>query len=191
MEQRTSGVNDVMLTKVYDLYAERRKKCEQYEVEWNALFAKYAEQYPAEAAEIKRRFSKQLPEGWASVIPRFTPTDPPLATRKASEMVINALASIIPDFMSGSADLSSSNLVRWKGATDFQHVSCPQCHSLSINDSNNANPQIFQPSTGLGDYKGQYLLYGVREHGMFAIMNGFACYGGFIPIGATFLNFLT
>ncbi|ORZ03901.1 transketolase [Syncephalastrum racemosum] len=153
---------------VYEFYQSRTKHGEEYEAAWNALFQKYATEYPAEAAEIKRRFSKQLPDNWEQVLPRFQPSDPPLATRKFSEVVLNALASAIPDFTSGSADLSGSTLNRWKTATDFQH-----------------------PSTGLGDYSGQYFSYGVREHGMFAIMNGMACYGGIIPIGATFLNFLT
>ncbi|KAI9490443.1 transketolase [Zychaea mexicana] len=153
---------------VYDLYAQRTKHGEEYEGAWNTLFQKYSQEYPAEAAEIKRRFAGDLPEGWENALPRFTPSDPAVASRKASEIVLNALAAAIPDFMSGSADLSSSNLVRWKTASPFQN-----------------------PSTGLGDYKGQYLFYGVREHGMFAVMNGMACYGGIIPIGSTFLNFLT
>ncbi|KAI8143570.1 transketolase [Fennellomyces sp. T-0311] len=153
---------------VYDLYAARTKHGEEYEAAWNDLFGKYAQEHPAEAAEIKRRFSGDLPEGWEAALPRFTPSDPALASRKASEVVLNAIAATIPDFMSGSADLTTSNLVRWKTAAPFQH-----------------------PSTGLGDYKGQYIFYGVREHGMFAVMNGMACYGGIIPIGSTFLNFLT
>ncbi|KAI9319162.1 transketolase [Dichotomocladium elegans] len=153
---------------VYDLYAERRKKNEAYEFAWREIFERYTDAYPTEAAEILRRFRGDLPDGWRSTLPVFSPEDPPLANRKSSEVVINALANVIPDFMSGCADLSSSTLNRWKSAVDFQH-----------------------PSTGLGDYCGQYFRYGVREHGMFAVMNGMACYGGIIPIGATFLNFLT
>ncbi|KAI9278912.1 transketolase [Phascolomyces articulosus] len=153
---------------VYDLYNSRTLHGQEYEASWNTLFEKYSKEYPTEAAEIERRFAGDLPQGWEAALPRFTPSDPAVASRKASEIVLNAIAGTIPDFMSGSADLSSSNLVRWKSAAPFQH-----------------------PSTGLGDYKGQYLFYGVREHGMFAVMNGFACYGGIIPIGSTFLNFLT
>ena len=86
------------------------------------MFEKYSQEYANEANEIKRRFAGDLPEGWEAVLPRFTPNDPAVASRKASEIVLNALAGAIPDFMSGSADLSSSNLVRWKSATPFQHV---------------------------------------------------------------------
>src|SRR5690606_29424224 len=68
----------------------------------------------------------------------------------------------------GSADLTGSNLTRWKTAVDFQ-------------------PE----STNVGNYSGRYLRYGVREHGMAAIMNGLDAYGGIIPGGATFLNFIS
>jgi transketolase len=115
-----------------------------------------------------RRFDNKLPEGWEKALPRFTPADAPVATRKLSEGVLAAIESALPELIGGSADLTGSNLTRWKEAVDFQH-----------------------PSTGLGDYSGRYFRYGVREHGMFAIMNGMAAYGGIIPYGGTFLNFLT
>lgn len=85
-----------------------------------------------------------------------------------SENVLTALADVVPELIGGSADLTGSNLTRWKNAVDFQH-----------------------PSTGLGEYNGRYVRYGVREHAMFAIMNGIAAYQGLIPYGGTFLNFLT
>ncbi|RCH90724.1 Transketolase [Rhizopus stolonifer] len=153
---------------VYDLYAARAQYGAQVEQEWNALFAKYKAEFPAEAAEIERRFSGKLPQGWEAALPRFTPADAPVATRKLSEGVLTALSDVIPELLGGSADLTGSNLTRWKKAVDFQH-----------------------PSTGLGDYSGRYFRYGVREHGMFAIMNGLAAYGAAIPYGGTFLNFLT
>jgi transketolase len=109
-----------------------------------------------------------LPEGWEKALPRFTPSDAPVATRKLSEGVINALSAVLPELLGGSADLTGSNLTRWKNAVDFQ-----------------------PPSTGLGDYTGRYFRYGVREHGMFAFLNGLTAYGGIIPFGGTFLNFLT
>jgi len=73
-------------------------------------------------------------------------------------------------FVSGSADLTPSNLTRWKSAVDFQ-----------------------PKSTGLGDYSGRYIRYGVREHGMGAIMNGLAAYGKnlVVPAAGTFLNFVS
>jgi transketolase len=64
-----------------------------------------------------------LPEGWEAVLPRFTPADAPVATRKLSEGVLTALSSVLPELLGGSADLTGSNLTRWKQAVDFQHVS--------------------------------------------------------------------
>lgn len=132
------------------------------------MFAQYKVEFPQEGAEIERRFSGKLPQGWEAALPRFTPADPAVATRKLSEGVLTSLSDILPELLGGSADLTGSNLTRWKKAVDFQH-----------------------PSTGLGDYSGRYFRYGVREHGMFAIMNGLTAYGGNIPFGGTFLNFLT
>ncbi|KAI7907198.1 transketolase [Cokeromyces recurvatus] len=153
---------------VYDLYHKRAEHGAEYEAKWNQLFAEYKEKYPREAAEIERRFSNTLPEGWEKALPRFTPSDPAVATRKLSEGVLAAIQNELPELIGGSADLTGSNLTRWKNAVDFQH-----------------------PSTELGDYTGRYVRYGVREHGMFAIMNGMSAYGGIVPYGGTFLNFLT
>lgn len=83
-------------------------------------------------------------------------------------MAINKFAEAIPEFIGGSADLTGSNLTRWKTAKDFQH-----------------------PSTGLGSYDGRYIRFGVREHGMAAVCNGIAAYGGLIPLGSTFFNFIS
>ena len=84
--------------------------------------------------------------------------------RKLSEIALTALAPAIPELVGGSADLTGSNLTKVKGAKDFQH-----------------------PSTGLGDYTGTYIRYGVREHAMGAIANGLNAYGGIIPFIGTFL----
>lgn len=109
--------------KVYELYAARAAHGAAAEAEWNALFAKYSQEYPKEAAELTRRLSGGLPEGWKDALPRFTPADPAVATRKLSEGVLTALADVIPELLGGSADLTGSNLTRWKKAVDFQHVS--------------------------------------------------------------------
>ncbi|CEP14873.1 hypothetical protein [Parasitella parasitica] len=153
---------------VYDLYHKRAAEGAQYEKEWNELFASYNKKYPKEAAEIERRFSNALPSGWEEALPRFTPSDPAVATRKLSEGVLTAIEAKLPELLGGSADLTGSNLTRWKNAVDFQ-----------------------PPSTGLGDYSGRYFRYGIREHAMFAMMNGMSAYGGIVPYGGTFLNFLT
>jgi transketolase len=150
------------------LYHARAKEGAQYEEKWNQLFSKYKSEFGKEAAEIERRFANKLPAGWEKSLPRFSPSDSAVATRKLSEGVLTAIEQALPELIGGSADLTGSNLTRWKDAVDFQH-----------------------PSTGLGDYSGRYLRYGIREHAMFAIMNGMTVYGGLIPYGGTFLNFLT
>ncbi|KAI8368982.1 transketolase [Blakeslea trispora] len=153
---------------VYDLYHKRAEEGAEYEAKWNKLFKEYQAKFPKEHAEIERRFANKLPDGWEKILPRFTPKDGAVATRKLSEGVLTAIESQLPELIGGSADLTGSNLTRWKDAVDFQH-----------------------PSTGLGDYTGRYFRFGVREHGMFAFMNGLSAYGGIVPYGGTFLNFLT
>lgn len=152
----------------YDIYQSVAKKGADIESEWNSMFAKYKEQYPTEAAEFTRRVEGRLPEGWEKALPTYTTKDAAVGSRKLSETTINKLAEVLPELIGGSADLTGSNLTRWKGAEDFQH-----------------------PSTGLGSYKGRYIRFGVREHGMVAICNGLAAYGGIIPFSATFLNFVS
>ncbi|KAJ1728591.1 Transketolase [Coemansia biformis] len=153
---------------VYQQYHARAAQGAQAEQQWNDLLAKYAAEYPDLHAELARRIEGRLPTGWEALLPRYTPADKPVATRKLSETVINAIAHQIPELMGGSADLTGSNLTRWKGAVDFQ-------------------PE----PTGLGNYAGRYLRFGVREHGMAAICNGMAAYGGIVPFASTFLNFIS
>ncbi|EPE05691.1 transketolase [Ophiostoma piceae UAMH 11346] len=153
---------------VYDLTAKKIAEGAAAEAEWNTLFAKYGEQYKAEHAEFSRRLKGDLPEGWEKSLPVYKPTDAAVASRKLSETVLGKIEEVLPELIGGSADLTGSNLTRWKDAVDFQ-----------------------PPSTGLGTYAGRYIRYGVREHGMGAIMNGLAAYGGLIPYGGTFLNFVS
>ncbi|KAJ7632421.1 transketolase [Roridomyces roridus] len=152
----------------YDFYAETAKRGAAAEAGWNTLFAAYGQKYPAEHAELARRISGKLPEGWEKSLPVYKTTDAAQASRKLSEIVLTALAPVIPDLMGGSADLTGSNLTKVKGSVDFQ-----------------------PPSTGLGTYAGTYIRYGVREHAMGAIANGLAGYGGIVPFVATFLNFVS
>jgi transketolase len=153
---------------VYDFYGKRSSEGAAREQEWNQLLAKYKEQYPKEHADLIRRLSGELPEGWEKSLPVYTPADPAIASRKLSETVLSKVESVIPELFGGSADLTGSNLTRWKEAVDFQ-----------------------PKSTGLGDYSGRYVRYGVREHGMGAILNGLAAYGTILPYSGTFLNFVS
>lgn len=82
--------------------------------------------------------------------------------------MLGKLHLVVPEMIGGSADLTGSNLTRVKDTVDFQ-----------------------PPSTGLGDWSGRYIRYGVREHAMAGIMNGLAAYGTIIPFGGTFLNFVS
>ncbi|ORY27789.1 Transketolase, thiamine diphosphate binding domain-domain-containing protein [Naematelia encephala] len=151
-----------------DLYKATAEKGAKKEAAWNDLFKSYAEKYPLEASELTRRMEGRLPEGWEKALPTYSTSDAAVGSRKLSETTITKLVEVLPELMGGSADLTGSNLTRWKGADDFQH-----------------------PSTGLGHYGGRYIRFGVREHGMVAICNGMAAYGGIIPFSATFLNFVS
>ncbi|KAJ7109173.1 transketolase [Mycena epipterygia] len=152
----------------YAAYAEVAKRGAASEASWNALLASYGKKYPSEHAELTRRISGKLPHGWEKSLPVYKTSDAAQASRKLSEIVLTALSPVIPDLMGGSADLTSSNLTKVKGSTDFQ-----------------------PPSTKLGTYAGTYIRYGVREHAMGAIANGLSAYGGIVPFVATFLNFVS
>ncbi|NJL79152.1 MAG: transketolase [Richelia sp. RM2_1_2] len=133
-----------------------------YEDEWNKTFANYKSKYAKEAAEFERYLNGTLPDGWDKVLPTFTPEDKGLATRKYSEGCLNKLASVLPELIGGSADLTHSNLTEIKGEGEFQK----------------------------GAFQNRNVHFGVREHGMGAICNGMALHdSGLIPYGATFLIF--
>ncbi|QSL65902.1 hypothetical protein MERGE_003039 [Pneumocystis wakefieldiae] len=152
---------------VYDYSRRASYKGIEVHKEWLDMLCEYEKQYPELAKEFQRRMNKQLPENFKQVFPTYKSTDPPVATRKLSEIVLTRISSILPELIGGSADLTSSNLTRWPDAVDFQH-----------------------PSRKIGDYTGRYIRYGVREHAMIGIMNGLAAYGAIIPYGGTFLNFV-
>jgi len=134
------------------------------ETEWNAKFAAYKAEYPELAAEFKRRMAGVLPTNWKeatdALIAETNAKAENLATRQSSQKVIGGLAPTLPEFLGGSADLTGSNLT---SCSSFKHVS--------------------------GKEVGNYISYGVREFGMFAIMNGMALHGGLLPFGGTFHMF--
>jgi transketolase len=149
---------------------------EAHEAAWEEGFARYAEAYVDEAAEFMRRMSGDLPTGWDAALPTFKADPKGIATRKASEAVMQALAQQIPELMGGSADLNPSTISWLKGRGDFQ--------------SPLRSPDGLQGAVG-GDwgYGGRNIHFGVREHAMGAITNGMALHGGVIPYTATFLIF--
>jgi transketolase len=153
---------------VYDLYSECAKNGKAKENDWNNQLARYAEEYPAEYAEFVRRTEGKLPDDLEATLPEYCASDAAVASRKLSETVLEKINSIIPELLSGSADLTSSNNTRWKGVIDFQ-----------------------PPEYGIGEWDGRYIRYGVREHAMAAIMNGLAAYGLIVPLSGGFLNFVS
>lgn len=159
----------VVPQEVYDHYNKHVAENQKVYRDWQAKLESYKQKYPKEGAEVQRRLDHVLPEGWADALPTYKPDDKPLATRKLSENVLNAILPVIPELIGGSADLTGSNLTRGKDSVDFQ-----------------------PPNTGLGNYAGRYIRYGVREHGMGAIMNGIAAFGAnYKNYGGTFLNFVS
>merc|ERR1711900_81259 len=158
----------VVPQEVYDLYNKHGAEGAAKEQEWEQLLEKYGQQFKSEASDLKRRLTGDLPEGWEKNLPVYSPSDAAVASRKLSEIVLTKIHQAIPELVGGSADLTGSNLTRWKDAVDFQ-----------------------PPSLEIGDWSGRYIRYGVREHAMGAIMNGLAAYGTVIPYGGTFLNFVS
>ena len=137
----------------------------KHEGDWQALFDAYAQAHPELAAEYSRRMAGELPQGFAgeadAYIAKLQEDGPVVASRKASQMAIEAFAPHLPELVGGSADLAHSNLTLWSGSKDAN------------GDDVNAN----------------YIYFGVREFGMTAISNGMTLHGGFIPYDATFLVF--
>jgi transketolase len=142
-----------------------RAKGAQREAEWNALFAKYKNAHADAGAEFERRIKGELPADWLAhanaYVRKLQADGPVVASRKASQMALDAYGPKLPELIGGSADLAGSNLTIWKGSKD-------------VNSS---------------DASANYIYFGVREFGMSAISNGIALHGGFVPYDATFLVF--
>ena len=133
----------------------------ELENEWNERFANYAEAFGDKAAEFTARMNGQLPDGWDNDLPTWDADPKGIATRKASEKALNAIAKNLPALIGGSADLAGSTNTLIAGAESFQ-AQTP---------------------------RGRNMHWGIREHAMVAAVNGMALHGGVIPYGATFLVF--
>jgi len=136
----------------------------QAEAEWQQRWQAYGREFPQQAAEFERRMAGQLPPDFEARLPALLEAiaakPDAIATRKASQNALDALAPLLPEFFGGSADLTGSNLTNFKGCVKAGR-----------------------------DTWGNHLSYGVREFGMAAIMNGIALHGGYLPYGGTFLTF--
>ena len=133
---------------------------------WQSLFDAYKRDCPELADEFQRRMAGGLPAEFLSGVDDFiaqcVANESDVASRKASQQAISAIAPTLPELLGGSADLAGSNLTLWPGAT----------------------------GADASDAEGNYIYYGVREFAMAAMMNGIALHGGFIPYGGTFLIFM-
>ncbi len=135
------------------------------EAAWLEKLTAFRNDFAGLAEEFERRMSGELPAGWLEesekIIAGLQESGGNVATRKSSQIALNAFGPLLPELIGGSADLAGSNNTIWAG-------------SVNVNDA-----------TG----NGNYIHFGVREFGMTAICNGLALHGGFIPYGATFLVF--
>jgi transketolase len=141
----------------------------QAETEWVHAFEAYGAAHPELAAEFIRRMNGELPKGFAQVavdaaVAAHTKGET-VASRKASQIALEAFTKALPELLGGSADLTGSNLTNTSSTP-----------ALRFGDDGASNG-------------GRHINYGVREFGMAAIMNGVALHGGFIPYGGTFLTF--
>jgi len=135
---------------------------------WQATFDAYRAKYAERAAEFERRVAGQLPANWtqaaSEIVARTHDKAETVATRKASQQAIEAIAAVLPELLGGSADLTGSNLTNWKASKPVR-------------------------AGQIGIEWGNHINYGVREFGMSAALNGIALHGGYIPFGGTFLTF--
>ncbi len=145
---------------VYDHYKELVAQRAETHEEWKTVWEAYKAEHADQAAALERGRGQELPDGWDADLPRQTPDDGALATRKASEAVIQWAAKAVPELVGGSADLAGST-------------------NTIIKDAG---------SVEAGDYSGRNLHFGIREHAMGAVVNGLTL-SGFRAYGATFLQF--
>ncbi|WVF71758.1 transketolase [Kwoniella sp. CBS 6097] len=164
----------VIPDKVYEYFSETKTKGAKAEKEWNAVFEQYKTKYPEQYTELTRRMKGQWAaagnnEDWQSLLPsKENLPQEPQPTRKSSGIVVQALVPKYNSFVAGSADLLESTFVSFKNQVEFQ-----------------------KPDSGLGDYSGRQIRYGIREFAMVGLGNGIAAYqkGMFLPIMSTFFQF--
>ncbi len=160
-----------------EVYADWDAKAagKKVQAEWSERFAAYKKAFPAQAAEFTRRMKGELPKHFAQVavdaaIAAQAKAET-VASRKASQIALEAFTAALPELLGGSADLTGSNLTNTKSTPALRIA---------------ADGAIQRDEAG---QTGRHINYGVREFGMAAIMNGVALHGGYIPYGGTFLTF--
>lgn len=137
---------------------------------WQTAFDAWAEREPERKALLDRLTAEELPDGWDADLPRWEPGDDAVATRKASNEVLNAVGPKLPELWGGSADLAGSNNTTIKGAESF-------------------GPPSISTKDYTASWYGRTLHFGVREHAMGAILSGIVLHGPTRAYGGTFLQF--
>ena len=153
------------------------------EAAWDVKFAAYKAAFPELAAELARRMKGDLPKSFAqlavdTVIGAHTKAET-VASRKASQLALEAFTAGLPEMLGGSADLTGSNLTNTKSTPNLRFDINGEV--VLTPNADGTNPDVMAG--------GRHINYGVREFGMAAIMNGIALHGGYIPYGGTFLTF--
>lgn len=164
---------------------------EEFVRSWEKKVQAYEEKYPELGADFRRRVEGRLPENWKELIPaKGAFPEKATATRASSGLVFNPIAQACNNFMVGTADLSPSVNMIWKGKVDFQHVSGPDSLAGGIR-TNLTQPDLKTTCGITGNYSGRYIHYGVREHAMAAVSNGLAAFAPntFVPITSSFFMF--
>jgi len=146
------------------------------EAEWQAKVAAYHHAYPELADELQQLIKGALPKDWDATIREFPADAKGMATRVASAEILQTLQAKLPGLIGGSADLNPSTMTELEDEGNFESP------ERAIGDLQGS-------AEGGWSYAGRNLQFGVREHGMGAVLNGLAAHGGFIPFGATFLTF--
>ncbi|OPL15597.1 MAG: transketolase [delta proteobacterium MLS_D] len=163
---------------VHRVTASCREEGAKAESAWLDLLERYRAAFPGEAAEFDRTVDGRLPEKWETALPSFDDRkDANIATRKASEEVMQALGAVLPELAGGTADLNPSTLAWIKGGGDFQSPETTPAEGVQGS------------AGGPWGYEGRNIHFGVREHAMAAIASGMALHGGVIPFTGTFFTF--
>jgi len=186
------GVEEVKLTKQYFGWPEKPSfyipekakkhfqaaivKGKHAEQEWKKMLSAYSKKFPQLAKELSMLMKNELRKNWDENIPHFPTDEKGLATRDASEKVMQAINPSLPGFIGGSADLNNSTKTALQNYGTFEN---PNTEKGDIQGS----------VDGGWNYAGRNIFYGIREHAMGAISNGLASFNGIIPFTATFLVF--
>lgn len=170
--KRAAGFNPdehfIIPQAVRDFFNDIPAKGEKHVENWNGMVGKYRETFPELAKHFEERRQGTLPSTWQDLIPKEFP-DKAMATRASSGLVFNPIAENVDNFMVGTADLTPSVNMTWKGKEDFQH------------------PHLRTECGITGSYAGRYIHYGIREHAMAGIANGMAAFAPntIIPVTST------